>query len=92
MVEISITIQGNNKQTNNLFINDNNKNNLLNLQIFTNGITNKLIGVYYSGHYSEMLLIRIYGNKTDLLIDRKDEVRNIRVSFSKLIISVFKNN
>ncbi|CAG5074370.1 Similar to ETNK1: Ethanolamine kinase 1 (Homo sapiens) [Cotesia congregata] len=51
----------------------------LQFKIFTNGITNKLIGIYYSGHYSEMLLIRIYGNKTDLLIDRKDEVRNIRV-------------
>ncbi|XP_074108658.1 ethanolamine kinase 1 isoform X1 [Cotesia typhae] len=51
----------------------------LQFKIFTNGITNKLIGVYYLDHYSEMLLIRIYGNKTDLLIDRKDEVRNIRV-------------
>ncbi|XP_053597991.1 ethanolamine kinase 1 [Microplitis demolitor] len=51
----------------------------LEFKIFTNGITNKLIGVYYPGHYNEMLLVRIYGNKTDLLINRKDEVKNIRV-------------
>lgn len=27
-----------------------------------------------------MVLVRVYGHKTDLLIDRKDETRNIRVS------------
>ena len=49
-------------------------------QIFTDGITNKLIGVWYSEHYNEMVLVRVYGHKTDLLINRKDETRNIRVS------------
>ena len=49
-------------------------------QIFTDGITNKLIGVWYSEYYNEMVLVRVYGHKTDLLINRKDETRNIRVS------------
>lgn len=49
-------------------------------QIFTDGITNKLIGVWHSGHYNDMVLVRVYGHKTDLLINRKDETRNIRVS------------
>lgn len=51
-------------------------------QIFTDGITNKLIGVWCFGRYNEMVLVRVYGHKTDLLIDRKDETRNIRVSIN----------
>ncbi|XP_034933617.1 ethanolamine kinase 1 [Chelonus insularis] len=51
----------------------------LQYKIFTNGITNKLIGIYLPDRYDEMVLVRIYGNKTDLLIDRKDEIRNIKI-------------
>lgn len=48
-------------------------------QPFTDGKTNKLVGVWYLGHYTDMVLIRIYGNNSDLLIDRKNELNNIRV-------------
>lgn len=48
-------------------------------KVFTNGLTNKLVGVWYPGHYNEMVLVRIYGDKTDLLINREDETRNIRI-------------
>ncbi|XP_043269199.1 ethanolamine kinase 1 [Venturia canescens] len=48
-------------------------------KVFTNGITNKLVGVWYPDHYNEMVLVRVYGHKTDLLINRKDETRNIRI-------------
>ena len=60
-------------------------------KVFDNGITNKLIGYYVShggtrmtsqfGEYgrSEMVLFRIYGNKTELFIDRAKELRNFQL-------------
>ena len=49
-------------------------------QLFTDGITNKLIGCFHAespNAAEEVLLVRIYGNKTDLLIDRNAEKVNI---------------
>lgn len=47
-------------------------------KLLTDGITNKLIGCLFDGApESETVLIRVYGAKTDLLIDRKAETRNI---------------
>ncbi|KAK1128529.1 hypothetical protein K0M31_002987 [Melipona bicolor] len=67
----------------------------LHFKIFTDGITNKLIGVWYSEYYNEMVLVRVYGHKTDLLINRKDETRNIRilnkVGFTHSIYATFNN-
>lgn len=48
-------------------------------QIFTSGKTNKLIGIWYADHYTDMVLVRIYGNNTELLVNRKNEIKNIRV-------------
>ena len=62
--------------------------NKLNKKVYDSGITNKLFGYYvnYDGttvspqfsEYgrSEIVLVRIYGNKTDLVIDRAQELRN----------------
>lgn len=47
----------------------------MSLQLFTDGITNKLIGCFSGA--DEVLLVRIYGNNTDLLIDRNAEKVNI---------------
>lgn len=50
-------------------------------QMFTDGITNKLVGCCQSNFNTDkdVILVRIYGNKTDLLIDRKAETRNFKV-------------
>lgn len=67
----------------------------LHFKIFTDGITNKLIGVWCFEHYNEMVLVRVYGHKTDLLINRKDETRNIRIlnkaGFTHSIYATFNN-
>ncbi|XP_043498263.1 ethanolamine kinase 1 [Polistes fuscatus] len=67
----------------------------LQFKLFTNGITNKLVGVWYPEHYTDMVLIRIYGHKTDLLINRKDETRNIRIlhkaGYTHSIYATFNN-
>lgn len=47
-------------------------------QIFTDGITNKLIGCFHEG---EDVLVRIYGNKSELMIDRAAEKRNMAMLF-----------
>lgn len=52
------------------------------MKIFTDGITNKLIACQYNDSESdcdEVVLVRIYGNKTDLLIDRNAEKKNIKL-------------
>nr|KAF6452283.1 hypothetical protein HJG59_004661 [Molossus molossus] len=49
------------------------------LQLFTDGITNKLIGCYVGDTMEDVVLVRIYGNKTELLVDRDEEVKSFRV-------------
>lgn len=62
---------------------------------FKDGITNKLVGLWCPEHYNEMILIRIYGHKTDLFIDRKAETRNIRIlnkaGYTHSIYATFNN-
>ncbi|XP_071100283.1 probable ethanolamine kinase isoform X2 [Haliotis cracherodii] len=40
---------------------------------FTEGITNALVGGYQPDNRDDMVLVRIYGEKTDLIIDRQAE-------------------
>ncbi|XP_063706874.1 ethanolamine kinase [Culicoides brevitarsis] len=86
-------------------------------KLFTDGITNKLVGCFHDAEHhngsnsspeafvkankfnnnkiSDVVLIRIYGNKTDLLIDRKAETRNIkllhRYGFAPRLYATFCN-
>lgn len=50
------------------------------MQIFTDGITNKLVGCFHDKNPDDVILVRVYGHKTDMLIDRLAETRNIQVS------------
>lgn len=78
--------------------------------MFTDGITNKLVGCFYpttlttnclsqqtedTSTVDDVVLVRVYGNKTDLLIDRKAEKRNIQLlhtyGFAPSLYAVFKN-
>ncbi|CAH2063341.1 unnamed protein product, partial [Iphiclides podalirius] len=70
----------------------------INFKLFTDGITNKLVACYLSDEITEgvdIVLVRIYGNKTDLLIDRTAEIRNITTlnghGLAPKIFGVFKN-
>lgn len=47
-------------------------------QFFTDGITNKLLGCYVGGVMQDVVLVRIYGNKTELFVDRENEVKSFR--------------
>ncbi|KAL2103067.1 hypothetical protein ACEWY4_002235 [Coilia grayii] len=49
------------------------------MKSFTDGITNKLIGCYVGGTMDDVVLVRIYGNKTELFVDRENEVKSFRV-------------
>lgn len=51
----------------------------VNFKVFTDGITNKLLGCFYEESPEDVVLIRVYGHKTDLLIDRNAETRNIQL-------------
>ena len=49
----------------------------LRTKIFSDGVTNVLIGVYRDGNKADMILIRCYGLNTDQMIDRKVEIANL---------------
>ena len=56
--------------------------NKLSFKIFTDGITNRLIGVYFDPRNKhDMVLIRIYGENTDLFIDRNTECCNMKIMY-----------
>ncbi|CAH0717217.1 unnamed protein product, partial [Brenthis ino] len=72
--------------------------NNIKFKLFTDGITNKLVACQLNTEEDDgdnIVLVRIYGNKTDLLIDRNAEVRNItilnKVGLAPKIYGVFKN-
>jgi len=50
------------------------------VQVFTAGYTNKLIGCSVSP--DEVVLVRIYGHRTDLLIDRDKERNSMMILHS----------
>lgn len=53
---------------------------ILILQVFDEGITNKLVGGYRGASFAQardVVLIRVYGEKTDLIIDRNAEKQNM---------------
>ncbi len=70
-VNLQNTIQGSAKVIKELFPLW--KHNELNLSICTTGLTNKLVKVTHkSGH---VVLVRVYGRGTDVLIDREQELK-----------------
>lgn len=82
------------------------------MQVFTDGLTNKLIGCCIpkpSGddddeislenddnlYYYNVILIRIYGKNTEVLIDRKKEIANFKLlhehGFAPQLLATFTN-
>ncbi|XP_017787130.1 PREDICTED: ethanolamine kinase [Nicrophorus vespilloides] len=63
-------------------------------KMLTDGITNKLVKCSLSDT-SDAVLVRVYGNKTDLLIDRTAETRNIvmlnKVGLAPNLYATFNN-
>ncbi|XP_058127024.1 ethanolamine kinase [Anopheles ziemanni] len=72
-------------------------------KLFTDGITNKLVGCFYEPPPSpggsvtdeDVVLIRVYGNKTEMLIDRRTETENIqllhRYGYAPALYATFTN-
>ncbi|XP_041869694.1 ethanolamine kinase 2 isoform X1 [Corvus kubaryi] len=48
-------------------------------KLFTDGITNKLVACYRDEGMADAVLVRVYGRKTELLVDRETELRNFQV-------------
>ncbi|XP_059731616.1 ethanolamine kinase 2 isoform X2 [Bos taurus] len=46
---------------------------------FTDGITNKLVACYVEEDMRDCVLVRVYGERTELLVDRESEVRNFQL-------------
>ncbi|CAH1394200.1 unnamed protein product, partial [Nezara viridula] len=67
----------------------------LRFKTFTDGITNKLIGCWSEKNPKDIVLIRIYGKNTDLIIDRKAETRNFKLlqksGYAPQLYAIFGN-
>ncbi|XP_043561734.1 ethanolamine kinase 1-like isoform X2 [Chiloscyllium plagiosum] len=48
------------------------------LKTFTDGITNKLFGCHVDQAMEDVVLVRIYGNMTELFVDRNNEVKSFQ--------------
>eukprot|EP00062_Callorhinchus_milii_P014170 gi/632963292/ref/XP_007897798.1/ PREDICTED: ethanolamine kinase 1-like [Callorhinchus milii] len=48
-------------------------------KLFTDGITNKLVGCYVGNTMEDVVLVRVYGNKTELFVDRDNELKSFQV-------------
>jgi len=63
--------------------------------VFKDGITNKLVGVYLDNDVLNMILVRIYGENTEMIIDRESEIRNIKIlqslGFAPRLYASFSN-
>lgn len=46
---------------------------------FTDGTTNKLVGYYVDESPEDVVLVRVYGNKTELIVDRDNELKSFQV-------------
>ncbi|KAG5835449.1 hypothetical protein ANANG_G00244130 [Anguilla anguilla] len=53
--------------------------NLVKTKFFTDGTTNKLVGCYVEEAPEDVVLVRVYGNKTELIVDRDNELRSFQV-------------
>lgn len=71
--------------------------NNIKLKTLTDGITNKLVSCQHLGKEKEndIILVRVYGNKTDLFIDRTAEIRNIKtlnvLGLAPQLYGIFEN-
>lgn len=48
-------------------------------QLFTDGTTNKLVGCYVDDSPEDVVLVRVYGNRTELIVDRDNELKSFQV-------------
>lgn len=48
-------------------------------KLFTDGITNKLMACYMDEGMADAVLVRVYGRKTELFVDRENELKNFQV-------------
>ncbi|XP_070536927.1 ethanolamine kinase 1-like [Ptychodera flava] len=54
-------------------------------KVFTDGITNKIFGCYLPENKRDMVLLRIYGQKTELIINRAKEIETFQLLFKAKI-------
>eukprot|EP00088_Acartia_fossae_P035467 TRINITY_DN36553_c0_g1_i1.p1 TRINITY_DN36553_c0_g1~~TRINITY_DN36553_c0_g1_i1.p1 ORF type:complete len:352 (-),score=53.13 TRINITY_DN36553_c0_g1_i1:59-1114(-) len=64
-------------------------------KIFTDGLTNKLIGAWHKDHKEDTVLFRVYGEGTDAIIDRKAEIENMArahsIGIGSQLYAMFQN-
>ena len=49
--------------------------------MFNDGKTNQLVGVYHDNDQTDTILVRVYGENTEQIIDRQNEIKIMQVIF-----------
>lgn len=65
------------------------------VRVFTDGITNRLVGCFLEDDPDDVVLVRVYGENTQLFIDREAEKRNMslmsRAGLAPSLFASFNN-
>uniref|UniRef100_A0A8C5M6G4 ethanolamine kinase n=1 Tax=Leptobrachium leishanense TaxID=445787 RepID=A0A8C5M6G4_9ANUR len=48
-------------------------------KLFTDGLTNKLLACFVDAEMKDAVLVRVYGKRTELFVDREDEVKSFQL-------------
>ena len=49
------------------------------LQVFTEGLSNKLVGFFLEDNKEDIVIVKVFGTNTDNMIDRKAEIETMKV-------------
>jgi len=48
--------------------------------VFTDGLSNKLVGFFVEDNKEDVVIVKVFGTHTDVVIDREAEIETMRVS------------
>jgi hypothetical protein len=48
-------------------------------RVFSEGVSKKVVGIYMGQDKTDMILIRVCGQKTEFLVDSPAEIRNMKI-------------
>lgn len=52
-------------------------------QVFTEGLSNKLVGFFVDDNKEDIVIVKVFGTNTDNLIDRQAEIETMKVRVNR---------
>ncbi|CAG7823355.1 unnamed protein product, partial [Allacma fusca] len=65
------------------------------MRVFSGGITNKLVGFYLNSDKDDVVIVKMYGEKTEMFIDRDEEIKTMQLLHDRkcgpILYAIFDN-